>query len=238
MLLDVLGRAPGVEAFGEEDLRVMTEECRLRSLDTVRRVALLTPAPTLMLKPICESHYADHILRQIDGAHAVWIYRDYRDVVNSATRLWPGHALDIAKWMHAWDRSLLGWRGERLPRAWREEFTQFPLESLNETEAFALFWHLRNRVYFDCGLVDTNLVLLVRYEDLVQAPDTAFPRVFDFFGLRYRNEFAAHVSARSLGKHAAPDIRPEIAALCDSMQARFDEALATQTERAAAPRGA
>lgn len=220
MLLDVLRRSPSVDAFGEADERVM-RDTRLISLELVQELAAASAVPTMVLKPICDSHYADHILRTLDGSRAIWIHRNYPDVINSSMRKWPGHASEVLARIYARDLVWLDWRGERLEPEWIEELTRVPRDELSEADASGLFWYLRNRVFFDRGLSDSDLVLSVGYERLVSDPERQFRQIFQFLDLPFDPTFIEGVRASSIGRASHPELHPYVAGLCSTLLERL-----------------
>jgi hypothetical protein len=85
MLTDILGRVPLCRAYHEADNAVM-EDMRLQEREVVERVINSEVRPLLIFKPINDSQCTLDFLETYNNARAVWIYRDYNDVANSALR--------------------------------------------------------------------------------------------------------------------------------------------------------
>ena len=88
MLLDVLGRSPSTETFGEGDPRVM-RGFRLLPPNVLDPLLGGRTDRVLVLKPICDSQWGDALLRRYDDSRALWIYRGVRDVVGSRSPSGP-----------------------------------------------------------------------------------------------------------------------------------------------------
>lgn len=59
------------------------------------------------------------------------------------------------------------------------------------------------------------------YEELVRNPTAVAARTFDFVGLDFGSRYVARVFGSSVGRRPAPDLDPEIVALCEGMMARL-----------------
>ena len=61
----------------------------------------------------------------------------------------------------------------------------------------------------------------VPYEALVTDPHGRVPPLFEFMQIPFDRRVMAKVTARSVRKHAPPDIAPAVRELCDALLARF-----------------
>ena len=101
--------------------------------------------------------------------------------------------------------------------------------------AAALFWWMRNGLYFELGLDRRDDVLLTSYQDMLATPSSAMQRICQFLGLHVpTGAHRAHLAARRRVGTRQLDIDPRVRALCDQLQDRLDEALRCQREGAAA----
>lgn len=225
MLISVLDRSTHTWTY-DEGVGPAFVGYRLAEPEVVERCVARSLAPVVAFKPICDAQHADRLLERHPGSRALWIYRRVADVANSAVRNWGGHQKDIMRWISEGDWHRLGWRGELLAPESVEKIEAIYSDKLSPEEAGALFWWLRNRIYFDLGLDRDERVLLVRYEDLVGDPPAQFRRIFDFVGCPWDDAVVEDVFATSVGKAPFPDIDPRIRELCDELTARLDARLA------------
>jgi hypothetical protein len=226
MVMWTLERAPDTWVYHEHRLSPAFRDYRLRPTPVIERLVARSPAPVVAFKPICDSHLTDRLLARHAGSRAIWIYRRYADVANSAVRNFGEHLRDILRWIVQGDTDWLGWRGERLaPDAVELVRARFR-EDLPLEEAGALFWYLRNRFFLDLGLDREPRVLLVRYEDLVAGGEEPFREIFEFAGCAWNPAFTADVFASSVGKDRFPALGDETRAACDALQAGLDRAYA------------
>lgn len=227
MMIRTITRCPMARVY-DENSHASSLDYRLRSDSVLARLIRKSYAPVVVFKPICDAHLTDRLLERHPNSRALWPFRRYEDVANSAVRKWKGHQKDIMKWIRDRDWSQLGWRGERLSPALIDLITRLYREDMTHEEGAALQWYLRNTFYFDLGLDQDHRVRLVRYEDLVSKPLESFERVFAFMGCPFDPRYVDDVFATSIKKAPFPSIDPEIRSLCDGMAARLEEANSAQ----------
>lgn len=220
MLLDILGRSQQTWIYNEGD-RAAFSGFRLREPDRIARLIRSSPAPVVAFKSICDAHLVDEWLDRTPGARAVWIFRDYVDVANSAVHMWGAHQAETICRIRdgAWEE--LGWRGERLSQESLSDVKRLCSRDLSPHEGAVLFWLLRNRFFYDLDLGGDPRVLLVRYEDLVREPLHHFPPLFDFLALPFEPAFVGQARTSSIGKEGGPPLRSEIDSVAGGLLERL-----------------
>jgi len=224
MVMWTLERSPEVWVYHEHFWSPAFRDYRLRTTSVVDRLIQRCPAPVVAFKPVCDSHLVDRYLERHQGSRAVWVYRRYEDVANSAVRNFRAHQRDMMQWIVRGDTDWLGWRGERIAPDVLELIRNTFRESMPYEEGASLFWYMRSRLYFDLGLDQDDRVLLVRYEDLVDQEGQDFQRLFGFVGLPYDPAFRRDVFQTSIGKHPFPEIDGRVRDACEALQERLDGA--------------
>lgn len=216
MLMRGFDAAPEFEVRNENDRRVFYR-FQLRSDETLTAVIGASRHAYVLVKPLCESHRVDELLALPGPApgRAVWVWRDVDDRARS----------EVAKFGDSNLRALRGiaegtigdeWQGQRLDDEARALIGDFDYDRMTPHTAAALFWYVRNRLFFSLGLDRRADVLLSSYDALVDDPEAATRRLCDFLGLRYDPRLCAHVARRA--PHRRPlDIEPRIRALCDGL---------------------
>lgn len=240
MLLEALDRSTETWVYPEHNRRAFDEDFRLRWPERTEELIRRSPAPVVVFKPICESHRADRILDHLDAGgpdaaadergrevgrrvSALWIYRDYRDTVNSLERKWGEHFVKVIQAILDGRRAEVGWRGERLSVERREELARLtPDRPLSTADASALFWWLRNGFYFELGLNEDRRVRLVSYDRLVRRPPAYLEPVFRFLGLGFEPRFAGHVRERQREREE-PEMSPQVRAACHKIYGRLEQ---------------
>ncbi|HNQ22077.1 MAG TPA: hypothetical protein PKK06_03185 [Phycisphaerae bacterium] len=223
MLLDVLQPCPWTECYNETDEEAF-DNYVLHPADVVLRLIRRSHARVVVFKPICDSQNARTLLDLHPRARAVWIYRRWPDVVNSALRNFTEHNRYLHYMLH--EPRVARWRLQNVDAQCLQLVERFYKQGVSEASARALIWYLRVYQYFQQDLPSDPRTMLLSYEQTVQEPHAHLPRLFAACGLSYEERFARPLFTTSVGRHAAPEIDPEIAALCDEMYARLEAACA------------
>lgn len=226
MVLDVLERSAETEVFRESDQRAF-EDYQLRSHEVLRNLVDASPAPTVVFKALLDLHAVYEMLDLFAPAKALWPVRNYADMVSSHLRKWSGCGTHLGRILASEDPA--DWRGRGLSEATRRLVSSYYRRGVNDATAVALFWYLRNALFFEQGFDRDDRVLALRYESLVSDPRDQFQIVFAFLGIGFSAELVDKVFASSVGKHPPPNIDPAVRKLCDSMLMRFDTMIAQRT---------
>lgn len=231
LLIDILGKSPLCQTFHEVDDRAM-HDVRLRDESVIKQLIQDDGHPLLIFKPINDSQYTEAFINAYDNSRIVWLYRDYNDVVNSALVKWAEWQKKIVLWVreHYGEQDTPTDEPEKWLAIYRECITPATVEALRRcaddeltnAEGAALLWYMRNQLYFDQQLEDSDKVLLVRYEDMVRDPVIYIKRVFYFIGCPFKNNYAAGVRTSSIAKKDQPELRPSIRDLCNGLQQKLD----------------
>jgi Sulfotransferase family len=235
MLARGLDIAPEFEVHNEND-RTVFDHFLLRDDDVVRRVVLASRHEYVLFKPLCDSHRVDHLLDSLGTAspgRAIWAYRDVDGRVRSAVSKFGRNNLLTLRDIAAGKGAGM-WQAQRLSQATLAEVASYEYSTMTAETAAALFWWIRNGLYFETGLDRRDDVLLASYQDMLATPVAAMESICIFLGLTYRPALVEHISPRGPGSPRPLDIDPRVRALCDHLQDRLDEALRGQRDGAAA----
>ena len=221
MLVRGLDAAPEVEARNENDQAVF-RRFRLRGDDVLRAVLTRSRHRVVLVKPLCDSHRVTELLALTPGSRALWMWRDVDDRARSEVAKFGDATLRALRAIAAGDGTI--WQAGGLSPASVELIRSFDLAAMDPHTGAALFWYVRNELYFTLGLDRRDDVLPVSYGDMVADPPAAARRVCDFIGLPYRPEFAADVTA---GPARGPlPIDPRVRALCAQLTEQLTGAMA------------
>lgn len=227
MLMDILERSDVTDVYHERDTRAFKDYI-MREPAVIRELADRSIAPVFVIKSLCELDRLPPLLRQFQPSQLVWIVRDYRDMVNSALVSFPTLPQSMAKIYT--DRTAAGWRSRGLSDETYELIRKLYRPGLDDASAVALFWYMRNVLFFEKGFENASNAALTLYEPLVTEPDRELRRIFQFLNLEYSQFIARQVFASSVRRRPEPAIDPEIDALCSGLHGRF---LALREERLA-----
>jgi hypothetical protein len=235
MIARGLDVAPEFEVHNEND-RAVFDHFLLRDDAVVCRVVEASPHDYVLFKPLCDSHRVDHLLDSLgtrSPGRAIWAYRDVDGRARSAVSKFGRNNLLVLRDIAAGKGDGM-WQAQRLSKATLDEISSYDYSTMTAETAAALFWWIRNGLYFEIGLDRRDDVLLVSYPDMLAAPVVAMQAVCRFLGLVYRPALIEHISPRGPGNARPLDIDPRVRALCNHLQDRLDEALRRQRDGAAA----
>jgi hypothetical protein len=235
MLARGLDIAPEFEVHNEND-RTVFDRFLLRDDDVVRRVVMASRHDYVLFKPLCDSHRVDHLLDSLgtpSPGRAIWAYRDVDGRVRSAVSKFGRNNLLTLRDIAAGKGAGM-WQAQRLSQATLAEIASHDYATMTAETAAALFWWLRNGLYFETGLDRRDDVLLASYQDMLATPVAAMQSICAFLDLTYRPALIEHIAPRGRGSPRALDLDPRVRALCDHLQDRLDEALRSQRDGAAA----
>lgn len=223
MLLELFALSWLTATYDERPESELFHNYRLRGRDRLREVIRKSPAPVTVLKPLCESQRIDRILDWNKNSVAIWIYRSYSDVADSAVRMWGGHHRRTIEGICAGED--VGWRGERIDEKTLERIQAINARELTDREGACLFWYIRNILPFRLGLVEDERVKLVRYEGLVSDPIVGGEEIFRFAGIPFSASWGNLVYSSSVSSERNPSIGDDVVELCSSLQAELDRRL-------------
>lgn len=225
----------------ERDFRakVFSEHSILSSQDLERRIRLNpipdvqhalrnVRAPIVVLKPLVETQNTPELLDSFANSHAIWCYRHYLPVAVSNLRQF-GYQGSIGNLKPIVDRERGNWRAEYVPRDVEETISRLFSESMCPEDGAALFWWVRNRLFYDLGLDKDPRVMMLRYEDFSRDPRTAMEDVYRHLGTPYPSGRATGaVSATASRPDADVAISDEVRELCEELWQRLNQSAGSQ----------
>jgi hypothetical protein len=225
MLVRGLERSPEFEVRNENDDDAF-QRFLLRPDPVIRTLVEESGHRYVLFKPLCDSHRIGAILDGLgtpSPGRAIWAYRDVRGRVRSAVQKFGPANLDAL-------RRIAGGEGDRMWQAGGlsperlELIRSFDYGEMTPESAAALFWFLRNSLYFDEGLDTRSDVALASYGATVAGPEQAMRALCDVLDFPYQPALIAHIDARSSRPAAPLELDPRVAELCDGLEARLDAA--------------
>ena len=227
MAIRTLDRSLDVDRFDETDPRAFVG-CRIKTVDIRQELITRSTAKCVMFKPVCDCHRVTDLLAEHPRAKAVWLYRHYKDVVNSAIERWGDtskrYIEDLLRGGGDWGQQQ--WNRERVTQECLAEVQEAVSDGLAPHGAAAIFWYMRNRTFFEQDLEHDPATILARYEELVTHSKREFQRLCDFLDIRFDDDLVKNVFASSIRKRPCPPVGERIEKLCDTMLERLDGARA------------
>lgn len=197
---------------------------RLKPLDEVAATIERCPHPLVVLKPLVESQNAPSILRRIDRAVCVWVFRHYRDVARSNVKLFTPEVrrYNLEPIVRGQSDS---WRAELVPGDVREMIVRHYSPEMNPYDGAALFWIARNRLFFDLELAREERVMPLKYEDLAADPERSLRRLYRHAGIAFPGpRIAEEIHPGSVGLGRDLELSPEIQRACEELWNELSEA--------------
>jgi hypothetical protein len=232
-LLKVLNKSPDCRVYHEGSGNNAAYDCfRLRPQDTVKRLIEKSREPTVVFKPVLDLQHTDRLLELHPNTKAIWIYRDYRNVVLSSVKKWQGNQKDIIYGIAADIRRDPKHHqyaiGERMSDDAMRAVRNLSSPSMSAEDGAALLWYVRNLLYFDLKLYLDQRVALVKYEDFVTQPQLHFQQLFNFVECDFKPSYVRDIFDTSVKPSIFPALSPEVELLCREMMTRMHRQYSVQ----------
>ncbi|MFQ5964626.1 MAG: sulfotransferase domain-containing protein [Candidatus Scalinduaceae bacterium] len=200
------------------------DRIRLNALSSVKETIDKDKVPLVILKPIVETQNVLELVEYFEGSKALWIYRYYKDVASSILNKFKTK-ISIENLRPIVKNHSNNWRSEKVSEYTRKIVVKYFSESMNPNDASALFWFVRNRLFFELNLVHNPNVMMCRYEDLVTNPTNVMKKIYEFSGCKYPGEEKhTEVHSKSIGRGKKIDLIPEIDVLCNELYEKLNNA--------------
>ncbi len=197
LLLECLEQSMDFDVLGESS-HAMTNY-RIKDNDVVSNVIETSPHRFVVFKPLTDSHRASDFLRLRRKSFAIWAFRRVEDRANSSVAKFGSHNLDILRDIKA-NKGMDRWQAQGLSDDMVEFIKGFDYDQMNPESASAIFWYVRNSIFFDTGLDGNEHVLPLAYEDLVTNPRAVMKGVCRFIGAEFKDSMVRNVHAKSIGR--------------------------------------
>jgi len=219
MLLNSFERDMRIEVLGENDPRIA--ENYVLVCENIAPALEACKAEVLVMKPILNSFDAEVLLNDFRDSKLIWMIRDYKDVVASASdRFGP----TVADYMRQHVRFGEGdnWLARGLPRESLKELNKLNTETFTDHDWMALVWWAVNKTICIHDLCKSERLLLVKYEELVRNVGAHMHRAYEFIGLPYAQRPGAYMHAASVGKGADTKLDETVNQMCLDLSLEID----------------
>ena len=219
LLLECFDRSMHFDVLGESSEAMVN--FRIKDDEHIRSKVRSSRHEFVVFKPLTDSHRAREFLSLLPGSLAIWAFRRVQDRVNSSVAKFGDHNLQILRGLSRGE-GLERWQAQGLTESDLAFIRTFDFSTMSPYTASALFWYLRNSLYFSLGLQDMPNVLPLAYEDLATEPEKTMQGVCRFLGAGYDDEMAGTVHAQSIGREESR-LSDEVMALCGPLYDRLYE---------------
>lgn len=218
MVMDVLEKNLDTDVYHERDPRAF-DNYKLREDAVIAALVRNSPASTVVVKCLMESQKLARLLEIHAPARAIWVYRNYDDVVNS---MLASFSKQIEQVRLLTRRRIAGdWLTDDMTDETYAQVCALAEGDLDGPSAAAIQWYFRNVLYFEQGLDRDPRVLLVNYDRLVTNPAPEIGRIFAFADLAMSPRVMRGITPRSIGKHPRPVLKPAVDNCCADLLARL-----------------
>ena len=238
MLMECFQKDVAAKCFGEKSAMTNHPEKhddshRLRSYEDLRSILERESARLVVTKPLVDSQNTADLLDVFEGSRAIWMYRHYKDVVRSYLTKWgddmPKKNLRVLVEGQRKDH----WVAENVSEEARKIACEHFREDMPPANSAALFWFVRNRLYFDTDLADDARVTACNYDDLASRPAETLTSMYSHLERPYPgNHIVAHIHSQSIRRGQDVAIAPELVALCDELFGRLESEVSVPARRA------
>jgi hypothetical protein len=226
MLTRGFERAPEFEVHNENDRKAFTR-FRLREEPVIRAIVERSKHAFVLFKPLCDSHRTPALLDALETprrGRAIWAYRGYQGRVRSSVAKFGDSNRRALRRIAEGTGSHL-WQAGGLSSENLDLIRSFDYERMTPESAAALFWFVRNSLYFDLALEGREDVALASYESTIEEPESSMRSLCAFLGLPYREALIEGIEPRHLGAPGV-DIDPRILERCEGLETALDAAMA------------
>lgn len=226
MTSNIFNKDKNIRVYNEMKSSLNSEDrvtkIRLNSHKALKNTFANSNFPVVLAKPLVESQNALNYLENFETLKVIWLYRHYRDVAASNIKHF-GIDNGKANLKPIYNRAKSNWRSENLSEEIVDFVHSFELDSLGSYDAAALFWWVRNKLFFDQNLQDQSKVLLCKYEDLVNSPLKSFQHLYNFIGITFTHPESTHIiNAKAVGRGQEIKLNPTIQKACDKLYAKIE----------------
>lgn len=217
MILDCLDQSMAVEILAEESKAM--NGFYLKPNDELEDVIRTTRHRLVVFKPLLDAHRSPELLALTPKSKALWVFRLVEDRANSAVAKFGSNNLDLLT-AFSNGRQLDTWQAQGLTGEDVELIESFDYTDMSPHVAAAIFWYVRNSIFFSTGLDEMDNVLPIAYEDLVSKPAEVMPGICRFLGCDYNESMIKDIHSRSVGRSPS-NLSERVEALCSPLYDRL-----------------
>ena len=238
LLAHSLDELPEFEVYNEGNSKAFSRY-HFRPLADIETLVRQSRSRFVLFKPLCDSHRTPELLDHFGpSARAVWAYRNVDGRVRSAIAKFGNSNLRILRTFAAGEaqRPWNAWQMRGLSGESADFIKSFDFSRLSAESGAALFWYVRNRLYFELGLDRRPDTILINYDRFLAEPQHVAGALCRFLDLPYRREMIANVDSRRPTARPPLPIDPRIRERCTDLKQRLDSACTAQIGRLAGKR--
>lgn len=222
MLMFIFHRHSDTLVFDEHKNNAAFENFRLRDIGCILKIVENARFHTVCFKPISDSHLIELLHEAFPDGQFVWLYRDFKDTANSSLRKFTEATRAIKLVCRGEPGG--GWFAEGISPQIADTLRDVYRADLPEFDLACLVWWARNQIILQSGLIGRPNITLLKYEALAVDPRRMLAWLCHRIDVEYMDSIGRKVSARSIGRHAAPGIDHDVERLCTETAEKLDDA--------------
>lgn len=235
MLIRALQNFPELEIYNENSKSAF-HRFELLPDETIRALVESSDHQFVVFKSLCDSHRVDDLLDKLgtpNAPRALWIYRSPDARARSAVAKFGNHNLKIMEEL-ADGGGRTRWQGQRLSMESRELIKSFDYSNLTPESGAAIFWYVRNKLFFELGLHRREDIMLLSYDLLTSRPSQVMKAICSFISLEYRTESATGIEHRR-SSQTPLDLPRTLRDRCDHLRRELDVLAESHLQRYLTP---
>jgi hypothetical protein len=233
LLAHGLDELPEFKVYNEGNRKAF-ENYRIRALPTIERLVRQSNARFVLFKPLCDTHRTPELLEYFGApARAIWAYRNVDGRVRSAVAKFGDSNLRALRTFAAGEeqRPWNAWQIAGLSSESEDFVRSFDFNSLTAESGAALFWYVRNALYFELGLHQRPDTILFNYDEFLADPERVAIGACRFLEIPYRKAMIANIDPRRPSQRPPLAIDSRIRERCTALKMRLDATCSAQLER-------
>jgi hypothetical protein len=233
LLAHGLDELPEFHVYNEGNTKAF-DNYRIRALPEIERLVEQGRAKFVLFKPLCDSHRTPDLLAHFGTrARAIWAYRNVDGRVRSAIAKFGDSNLRVLRAFAAGEQQKPWntWQIEGLSAASADFIRSFDLDRLTAESGAALFWYVRNALYFELGLHQRPDTILFNYDEFLAEPKAVAAGACRFLEIPFRKAMIASIDPCRPAQRPPLPIDPRIRERCSALKERLDAAWSAQLAR-------
>jgi len=221
MIGSCLNKSPELRYYNENN-GLVYERFKLKNGAVIQSILDGCRGKIAAFKPLLDSHRVAELLTRFDDSRAIWIYRNHVDRAASAVAKFGSHNYEILKAISK-GQQLDSWQAQGLTKEDIAVIQDLDFNDTTPIEAAAVFWYLRNKLFFNQGLQNNNQVLPVAYENFVRQPAESMNVICRFIGCHFSARMIATVHTKSIGRHTDSMLTQSLNERCDRLYQQLEK---------------
>lgn len=216
MLMDVFELNFNTLVYNESDTKAFEGSYRIIGFEHLQNLVNNSNFEFTVFKPLADSHRIDEFIEFFPECQVLWVYRNYKDMVNSSVVKW-GRQKENSIRVLGRGAEVTDWFGEGLTDSIISVVHQVYRDDFSDHDCTALWWWCRNKIALEKKIYKKDNVLLVNYDNLVTEPGQELIEISRFLAAKRSLSPKGYVHAKSINRREFPEINVNVRELCKDL---------------------